>query len=230
MPAEVTESILFYIRNDKETMPGIASLTAHLLLSLENRASGCWKNIPRDVFIATMGCFSRFVKEHKCSYHIYGYDRAFWTLRQANAKLFRLGELEYERMDRDAAHIHIHIPSDAKLEPEKLNDSIHQAKEFFTMYFPENSNSDYMLETWLLSPELKHLLPPDSRILHFQDAFDITETDPMANDYLEWVFKIPGEKLEAVSLQDLPEDTTLQKNMKQYILNGGHIGNASGTL
>ncbi|MCR4586810.1 MAG: hypothetical protein K5682_00235, partial [Lachnospiraceae bacterium] len=46
----------------------------------------------------------------------------------------------------------------------------------------------------------------------------------------EWVFKIPGEKLEAVSLQDLPEDTTLQKNMKQYILNGGHIGNASGTL
>lgn len=36
---------------------------------------------------------------------------------------------------------------------------------------------------------------------------------------LDWVF--PGE---TVTLQDLPETTSLQKKMKLFLLNGGKIG------
>lgn len=40
---------------------------------------------------------------------------------------------------------------------------------------------------------------------------------------LDWVF--PGE---TVTLQDLPETTSLQKKMKLFLLNGGKIGRVKG--
>ncbi len=72
------------------SLPGLKVLREHLVVSVENRASGVWRRFPEDVFIATMGCFSRFVREHFDSYGYYGFDRDFWTTRQVNAKLFRI--------------------------------------------------------------------------------------------------------------------------------------------
>lgn len=54
------------------------------------------RDIPDDIFTATMRCFSRFIGEYREMYGRYGFDRDFWTGRQLSLRLFRLGELEYE--------------------------------------------------------------------------------------------------------------------------------------
>ncbi|WP_408072613.1 acyltransferase domain-containing protein [Butyrivibrio sp. JL13D10] len=230
MPREVTDDILVCAKNGNFSFPGINELTSHILTALKSREEGDWKPFPEDIFIATMGCFSRFVNEHYNSYNSYGFDRAFWTTRQAGAKLFRIGELEYEFEDGDDKYIHLHIPSDAKLSPDLLNGSVQKARDFWEKYYPERKQDPIVVETWLLSPSLEDLLPPDSRIIAFKAAFDITDYDPDAKDCLEWVFKIPGALWDSVSLEDLPEDTTLQHNMKKLLLDGGHVGIAKGIL
>ncbi|WP_044914475.1 acyltransferase domain-containing protein [Butyrivibrio sp. WCE2006] len=230
MPDEVTSDILNYAKTGSFSLPGIDELTQHILKSLESRENGEWHNLPEDIFIATMGCFSRFVNEYKVSCNSYGFDRAFWTTRQASAKLFRIGELEYEFAADDAHNIHLHIPSDANLDPKYLNDSVRKMRTFLGKYYPKRKDDPVCVDTWLLSPALKELLPDGSRILSFQAAFDITKYEPEAMDCIEWVFKIPSSGIGNVSISDLPENTTLQRNMKEYLLRGKKVGIAYGIL
>ncbi len=229
MPTEVTDAVISSLETGEESFPGIKSLTDHLVQSLESRQDGAWKDLPHDIFVATMGCFSRFIKEYHVSYGSYGYDRAFWTTRQVAARLFRIGELEYE-FTQDPHSVQLHIPSDARLTASLLNASVDGARDFLRTYFPGRENDAILLESWLLSPVLEELLPENSRILRFQAAFDLTDQDPEPMDCLEWVFHIAGGQMDNIELTNLPEGTTLQRNMKKLLLSGGKVGNASGIL
>ena len=230
MPSEVVESILSFCETGEELLPGIGELSEHLLIAVNNRENGVWKAFPEDIFIATMGCFSRFVREHYVSYGSYGFDRGFWTTRQATAHLFRIGELEYEFIDDDKDHIHIHIPSDAKLTAPLLNQSVSDARVFLKTYFPGREKDTFALESWLLSPVLKELLPSGSRILLFQAAFDITEVYPDEKDFISWIFNVAEGQMKNIEFTDLPENTSLQKSTKALLLSGGIVGSASGIL
>ena len=128
--------------------------------------------------------------------------------------------MEYERKERDGRkEISMHIPSDAVLTRENCDASIEKAKAFFCKYFPEYQDSEYVCHSWLLAPELKDLLPPDSRILDFQSRFRILEVDYLSRGYVEWVFKRTEDKV-----SEFPEDTLLQRRMKRHLLEGGKVG------
>ena len=76
-----------------------------------------------------------------------------------------------------------------------------------------------------MSPALHKLLKKDSNILQFQDMFEITETDEESMAVMDWVF--PGC---AQGLEQLPETTSLQRNMIKYLLSGGKVGWSKGVL
>lgn len=185
------------------------------------------QGIEEKVFDDTMKCFTRFVEEHKASYGVYGFDRDFWTGRQLSLQLFRLGELEYEKVEEDNGerYISIHIPSDAVLDPEKIKASLCQAKKFFEKQDPSWDRVSYKCCSWLLSPALKELLGEKSRILKFQEMFTVEEVYKDSNEFMEWVFKRKD-----LPLEELPEKTTLQKNMKAHLLSGGWVGEGMGCL
>ncbi|RSX57476.1 acyltransferase domain-containing protein [Bifidobacterium samirii] len=195
------------------------------------------RGIPAAVFDATMGCFPRFVGEHRVSYGHYGFDRDFWTYRQLSSMLFRIGELEYELV-ADAADtgspfacvgsprvIAMHIPSDARLTPDACDESLDLARTFLTRFFPDWIGLPFVCESWLLSPALERLLPADSRILAFQRRFDILTTDDDAPDWREWVYRRSD-----APIADLPEGTSLQRAMKRHLMAGGKVGTGTGTL
>ena len=211
---------------------GASELIRQLMTAVESRGSGAWKNIPEAIWTDTMRCFSRFVAEHRRFYGWDGFDRYGWTTRQIEAKLFRIGELEYELKEAESGQkeISLHIPSDVRLEPERLNASLREAKAFFLTFFPAWADAPRTCESWLLSPVLKELLPPGSRILMFQEAFDLRKTDPEDDAALEWVFYIAQGQRENLNLSDLPENTSLQRKMKAMMLKGGKPGSASGIL
>ncbi|NEG89539.1 hypothetical protein GFD25_05965 [Bifidobacterium aerophilum] len=192
----------------------------------------CRLGISDPVFDATMACFTRFVGEHKASYGTYGFDRDFWTYRQLSTRLFRLGDLEFELAYEyvpaclgSSRVVSMHIPSDARLDPDHCDLSIAKSRAFFARFFPEWAQLPYACESWLLSPALNELLPSSSHILAFQHRFDILETNPDAQDWREWVFRRSPLPVEA-----LPEDTSLQRNMKRFLLDGGKVGTGTGQL
>lgn len=184
------------------------------------------QGISEEIFTDTMECFLRFVKEHKETYGYYGFDRDFWTGRQLSLLLFRIGELEFEKYEKDEKReISIHIPSDAVLTRENCVESIQRARQFFEQQDKDYTKVPYTCDSWLLSPALKELLPESSRILQFQDMFEIQKVKKEEKSYLEWVFKTGD-----IPAEELPEDTSLQRKMKEHLLKGGWIGEAEGVL
>lgn len=184
------------------------------------------KGIDEKIFVDTMKCFTRFINECKDSCGVLQFDRDWWTARQISLKLFRIGELEYEMYEEAGKKsISIHIPSDAAFTAEKCAESYKMAIEFFKKYYPEYSNVDFVCESWLLSPQLKKLLNADSNILKFQSCFNVMDVNCDDTEFLWWVYRRKD-----TDIKLLPEDTKLQKNMKEHLLNGGKIGSAYGVL
>jgi len=182
--------------------------------------------IPDQIYIDTMAAFSRFVREYQESYGCYGFNRGFWTTRQVSCKLFRIGQLEYELTALGGEPIvSLHIPTDVDLHPDILRPSVKEGLSVFFRLFPEYAGRPVYCHTWLLSPQLKAFLPANSNIIRFQEMFDIDPEGVPGNDVLLWVFKNPK-----LPKEDYPENTSLQRNLKQFFLAGGQFLEGIGYL
>ncbi len=69
-----------------------------------------------------------------------------------------------------------------------------------------------------MEPKLLLFLKPDSNIARFQSLFDIVETFD-DDSYRLWIFKTLDS-----DPRHYPEQTSLQKALKQYLLEGHNIG------
>ena len=204
---------------------GFKILACMLRCAAERREEYLAQGFSHEIYVETMKAFSRFVGEHMESFGRYGFDRWFWTVRQLSLVLFRIGELEYEFKEKNGQDvISLHIPSDAKLEMPLLRKSYEEAKALLVPFFPGAENSVWCCGSWLLGPALQELLPADSRILGFQRNFQVTRTYPDPQ-FKQWVYKridIPNE--------DLPENTSLQRKMKAWLLAGNEYLSGEGPL
>lgn len=178
------------------------------------------------IYTDTMAAFSRFVREHLESFGRYGFDREFWMVRQISCMLFRIGQLEYELTHSDGEPvIELHIPSDIDMSLPKLRSSCLEAKKLLGGIFPEFRNARIHCYSWLLSPNLGDLLPEQSKILRFQKSFSISPVKEEESDVILWVFKNQD-----YALEDLPENTSLQRRMKKFLLSGGKFRDGEGFL
>ena len=202
----------------------IGMLTCMLACAADQHKWYQEKGISDRVFFDTMGCFTRFIEECREITGSPAFDREWWTARQISGELFRIGTLEYEMKNNGGRPvISMHIPSDAVLTAGSCDSSVGEARIFFAEHFPEYGDRDYICHSWLLAPELKQLLPENSRILAFQRKFRMIEVNYQEDDYIQWVFKTRG-----IPTADLPEKTLLQRNMKRYLLEGGKVGEGLG--
>lgn len=69
------------------------------------------------------------------------------------------------------------------------------------------------------------MLNNDSNILYFQNLFEIIDEGEVGSDFLEWLYHTKSTDYAA-----LPENTSLQKNVKKHLLSGGAIRNTYGRL
>ncbi len=80
-------------------------------------------------------------------------------------------------------------------------------------------------DTWLLSPNLTKWLKQDSKIRLFAADYRLLSVDEQDDSGVPWIFG----RVDA-QVQDYPEKTSLQRQAKQQLLAGAHIGSALGIL
>lgn len=182
--------------------------------------------IEESIFIRTMEFCTRFINDHKKVHGYYAFTWAWWFVRQLAVQEFRIGELEFEFVEADERFISIHIPGDVDFRPEKVQRTFEEYREFLKEHFPEWTEVDWRCESWMLSPALEQLLDENSNVLQFNRLFEVESVDYESMAVLDWVF--PGEKQD--DLQSLSENTSLQRKMKQFLLDGGKVGWAKGRV
>lgn len=214
---------------------GLRGLAVYLAAAQHTHQIYGAMGIDDDVFFDTIKAFSRFLYEHRVSFGQFGFDRHLWIYRQLAARLFRLGELEFEMytLPKDTYPVgaarpgdpvlSVHIPSDAVMTRKALDVSYRMAREFFARFFPDYRYKCVYCSSWLLSPVLREILKPDSHILAFQSDYEISWTNMDDNDGIIWIFKRNCE-----DFTQLPEDTSLMREMKKILVSGGKTGAASG--
>ena len=172
-----------------------------------------------------------------------GFNLMVWGAYYLRGYLVRLGRLNYEfglkqkheyadRFGEDAAYIYLHIPSAPNgLQDDEVAESLQMAREKLDVYFPECAGRKkvFAVRTWLLGPQLRQMLKPDSNIIKFQNRFEITDFYEGTSSYVSNIFKTNG-PLESIDFASLPEETSLQKAIKERLLRGEKFQNGVGYI
>lgn len=177
------------------------------------------RGIPDDVAQASLADLGRNIRVHRKRENVGGLGVMWWLMLHFRGAIYQLGRLQFERVKlgadmagvmRDAGYdvtdgehaLSIHIPDFiGPMTHEACEDSFRQAKAFFPRYFPEEPVRFGVCHSWLLDPQLKTYLRPESNIIKFQDRFTLgPANDHNSNDsVLRFVFGPLHEDLDAYS-------------------------------
>lgn len=141
-------------------------------------------------------------------------SQMLWGMYFVNCKLIEVGRLQYEYCnENNYKFIKIHIPSGEKLLYEKVIDSLEHSKDEIKKYF-NLENNEYYCESWLLSNEIKNILDKNSNIYKFRELFEVKDGKNANEDILNFVYGLQNIK----NFKELPENTSLQRNIKELLL------------
>lgn len=165
-----------------------------------------------------------------------------WYKQIFSLRLFQIGRLQYEyetflfdRYEKDGKVVlkgdeilSVHIPATGTpLDHEECLESYALAKEFFKKHF-EGKQMTFVCWSWLLNPENEKIMDENSNIIRFKRDYDVIDREeyPDYNVLAPWIF---GRK-EVGSLEITPEDTSLQKQIKAHLAQGGKLGRGYGVF
>ena len=142
-----------------------------------------------------------------------------WLYLHMELKIFRLGRLQFQPIPYgDEVALNVHIPQGEPLSYEAVWDSYRQAYVFF-----HGMTDLFVCTSWLLSPALGEILPESSNIIRFQKDYHITALEPDSRQCEKRVFGKLSDNFESY-----PEKSSLQRGVRQYLLQGGKVGEAEG--
>ena len=128
---------------------------------------------------------------------------------------------------RDHKVLHMHIPSTGvSLTDDVRNTSYAMASDYFKDYF-EGGPVVITTHSWLIYPPHREFLPKSSHILRFMDDFAITAQDDQNGFPDAWrVFNAYAD----LPVDEWPEDTSLRRAYKEWLLSGHHGGEGRGLI
>ncbi len=132
-----------------------------------------------------------------------------------------LSKSEWELcLSKDDPVIPVHIPAEESFDMETVEASYNRMRELMSECFQDMPYKAFHCKTWMMSRDLRKVLKPTSNILAFQSKYIHY---PCCSD-ATWVFGFvfPGEG-GIENLDNLSENTSLQRNIKQLYRNGEYI-------
>ena len=197
-----------------------------------------WTSEQRQWSLSSVG---RTCLSERDKFHVDGvrFSHMIWASLYTKGTLFRTERLQYELSyrtypdleslyDTPPAFIEIHIPGGGKLTADSIDESLDEARTILRTLYPETLGKPlvFCTSSWLLSPELPELLPPESNILAFRARFQILDQWPAEKDFFNFLYGLA----KPVPYSTLPEDTHLRRAVKQMLLSGRTLHAAMGVL
>lgn len=144
-------------------------------------------------------------------------------------KTTRLSKSEWKVMYKPGDNlISVHIPGKAPFDREIVANSIEKGRQFFKNLYPEKNLRGFMCISWMLAPKLKEILKPTSNIIAFQDIYTKFPYVSEGLDVFHFVFGKSVTSLKDADLDALPENTSLERNLKNMYKNGEVIYETGG--
>ncbi len=214
-------------------------LASVMLKAKDTRNTYCEKGISDEIFYATMKDITVWSENFRRVRGFTGIENLGWIQNHLNCKIFRLGRLQFQpysfylpayvirNKKKDinirigAKVLNVHIPQGEKLSKEECEKSFAEAEVFFSDYPYEA----FICDSWLLCERNREFMSENSNILRFAEMFLILGSSDNPDQTIERVF---GKKEKNPDLY--PENTSLQKRCKTYILSGGKPGTGFGII
>ncbi len=116
--------------------------------------------------------------------------------------------------------ISLHIPAGGGLTDEAVDDAIAKAREFVDTYFPDYKYKAFDCHSWLLDPQLISLLGENTNISKFCKRFRPITHHSRGEAVYNFVFFKSDMNFR---VEDLPENTNLERSLKRHFLQGKAI-------
>lgn len=195
------------------------------------------RGIPEEIFWDSMHDLTCKLRECYDNRGVYGTFVTFWYPGFYRMTRFALGRLQYEYGtfpydDRDgirknARIVQCHIPSSGPLTDELVTDSLARAKAFF----PDDligGRLPVYCSSWLIYPPLVGIFPEGSNLRRFAERFTVVDAIPRPENGDFWrIFNFP---YDPEKLADAPEDTSLRRAVKAFLLAGNCLGAGKGII
>lgn len=115
-------------------------------------------------------------------------------------------------------YLSLHIPEGADISRELVLAQIEKARKVVRERFPEHEGCEIFGSSWILNRKLLDIVKPDSKIAQFLQLFTVHPIVDDATSIFSFVFN--GRPSD---LNDLPENSSLHKGLKQLYLDGDHL-------
>lgn len=206
------------------------------------------KRIPQDIIDSTCNMFENQVQDFIDLYGHFGISAyVTWLLRFINNRIIRVGRFNIEITefgnyyvykndnklcilpDEDSSTdkiriakpgdriISVHIPSGGRLDFEENTTDLKRAGEIVTKCFGEFKL--FYCSSWLLDPSIGKIIGKQTNITRFANRFT---RFPIQNNGTS-VFTYLYHTTDTENFDGLPENTTMQKEIKKHLQSGGHI-------
>lgn len=144
-------------------------------------------------------------------------SQMLWAVYFIRMRIIEIGRLqyEYECTEKDISIIKIHIPKGKKLNFLEVKDSIKKSKNILKQLYSLDKTK-YICNSWLLSNQIYNVLDKNSNISLFRNLFEIKDGEDCVDDIMNFVYGINN----CNDYKELPENTTLQKKIKEKLLDG----------
>ena len=120
----------------------------------------------------------------------------------------------------------LHIPRGKEFAPENVEDALNQTKKILAEHYPEYQYKGFFCGSWLLDNQLVDILGEEANISKFCKRFLPFGVKSNGNAPFGYVFQRPTD----TPLEDLPENTRLQRALKKHYLEGGAIYDTHGVF
>ena len=116
--------------------------------------------------------------------------------------------------------IRLHIPPVGKMTPEMIDKTLVEAKKFAKEHYPDFNYKAFACHSWLVDPQLDEILNQESNIVKFRQRFHSLTRKSGGTDVFNFIFNKPNMNFD---IRDLPEDSSLQRALKNHYLSGKAI-------
>lgn len=219
---------------------GISPRTAELLVLIGGLSCAkerfLEKGYSEELFLDTMRDLKNKLLECKRVHGVWGTFTIDWLRNYYFCERFALGRLQYEIVEfpfedykgvigQGDKALCCHIPSSGPLKKEEVIESLRRAYAFFPQIVKDGVLT-VVCNSWLLYPKHYPLFKEGSNIRAFYHLFDVVGEWETFGDF----WRIFGYFYEPEKVAQAPEENSLQKASKAYLVAGNTMGGGRGIL